>query len=73
MNNATPGYLFISRASNGLADGYGKLLLHVCAQHGSLSPLASHGRWSWIAMKQYLKRMKELEEMLIGSLYTSCS
>jgi hypothetical protein len=72
MRNAAPGYSFVSHSSNGLADGYGKLLLHACAQHGSLSPLAGHGRWSWIAVKQYLLRTKQLEEMLMGGLYTSC-
>jgi hypothetical protein len=41
MSNAAPGYSFVSHASNGLADGYAQLLLHACAQHGSISPLAS--------------------------------
>jgi hypothetical protein len=54
MNNTAPGYSFVSRASNGLANGYARLLLYACAQHGSLSPLAGHGRWSWIAVRQYL-------------------
>lgn len=62
----------MSYPSNGLDEGYARLLLQACLSHGSLSALSGSGGWSWYAVRQYLKLTRNLEEMLFGGFYTSC-
>lgn len=71
MTNCEPGYSFVAHPANELENSFTHLLTHACTVHKALPALSGHGRWNWSAVKRYLRRAKELEEMVAGGLLTS--
>ncbi|RKK32332.1 hypothetical protein BFJ67_g14800 [Fusarium oxysporum f. sp. cepae] len=70
LRNTQTGYSFIKHTDNGLDTAYQDLVVQACTsrKHG----LSRHGEWSFNAIDSYLKETLNLEEMLLGGLYTAC-
>ncbi len=71
ITNCEPGYSFVAHPVNELKNSFTHLLTHTYTVHKALPALSGHGRQNWSAVKRYLRRAKELEEMVAGGLLTS--
>jgi hypothetical protein len=70
MANTETGFSFVSHPGNRLADAYLGLSTKACTTRRG--GLLRQGRWDWKAIFLYQKKVEALEEMLVGSLHTSC-
>lgn len=73
ISNKTPGHSFVRHPENKLEEAWKILLGRICTtNYLTLSALSRNGQWSWNAMQRYLGECNNLENMLMGGLFTGC-
>jgi hypothetical protein len=73
LTDLRPGYSFISYPQNNFKDSYKDLLTRACTHRsGPLQELTGHGRWRWGAVREYLDKVKALDQMVAGGFLTAC-
>jgi hypothetical protein len=69
MTDARKGTSFIQRPDNGLLHVYLDLSKQACTTRAGLF---KNGKWDWEVVFSYQRKAEDLDEMILGGLYTAC-